>query len=123
MEILPNEQTDRRLGPHGEWLQRIGDIVTVGLTRGAVDQLGQIVHIELPAQHTQLARGDTAVVIESSKAATDCEAPLSGTVAAVNTGLYSDPDVINESPELAGWLYRLSHINEQEWRDMHPQEV
>ena len=106
---------DRRLGPHGEWLIRVGGVVTVGLTRDSVDQLGELVRIQLPTVNASLAKDSVAVVLESSKAAIDCTTPLSGRVAAVNFGLFSNPGLLNESPEEAAWLYRLDKIVDQEW--------
>lgn len=116
MEALPSEQRERKIGPHGEWLERHQDVVTVGFTRRVIDQLGQVVHVQLPKVQTLLAKGDIAVVVESSKAATDCETPVGGTVVAANLSLYNVPDILNESPESAGWLYRLNGVSEQEWQ-------
>ena len=109
---------DRRLGPHGQWLVREGDIVTVGLTRNSVDQLGPLVHIQLPMVHATLTPDSVAVVLESSKAAIDCQSPLSGRVVAINMSVFANPGLLNESPEGAGWLYRLDMVNDIEWQKL-----
>ncbi len=106
---------ERRVSANGEWLERDGSIVTVGLTRRAVDQLGTVVSVHLPEVTETIHRGDVAVVVESSKAAIDCESPMSGTVKAVNFQLLSSPDLLNEAPEHDGWLYRLEHVDDHEW--------
>ena len=106
--------SDRRLGPHGEWLVREDGVVTVGLTRSSVDQMGPLVHIQLPAVNSSLSKNSVAVVVESCKAAIDCLAPLSGTVLAVNVGLFDNPGLLNESPEET-WLYRLNAVVIGEW--------
>lgn len=107
---------DRRLGTHGEWLVRDGEVVTVGLTRSSVDQLGPLVHIQLPTPNSMLARDSVAVVLESSKAAIDCQTSISGRVIAINMSVFANPGLLNESPEGAGWLYRLDKINDAEWQ-------
>ena len=107
---------DRRLGPHGEWLVRVGDVVTVGLMRDSVDQLGSLVHVQLPTVNSMLTKDSVAVVLESSKAAIDCFAPISGRVAAANLSLFANPGLLNESPQTAGWLYRLDKITDLEWQ-------
>ena len=109
---------DRRLGPHGEWLVREGAVVTVGLTRNSVDQLGPLVHIQLPTVNTNLTPDSVAVVLESSKAAIDCESPLSGRVVAINMSVFANPGLLNESPEGAGWLYRLDKVSDEEWHEL-----
>jgi glycine cleavage system H protein len=107
---------DRRRGSHGEWLVRVGDVVTVGLTRDSVDQLGPLVHIQLPTINSTLTRDSLVVVLESSKAAIDCYAPICGRVVAINTSVFANPGLLNESPEGAGWLYRLDKVSDQEWQ-------
>ena len=55
-----------------------------------------------------LAKGDTAAVVDSVKAAADVYAPVSGTVSAVNAALEGEPELVNTDPELGGWLFRLT---------------
>jgi glycine cleavage system H protein len=106
---------DRRAGPHGEWLEREGNVVTVGLTRPMAEQLGTIIGVHFPEITANIHRGEVAVVLEASKAAIDCEAPVSGTVKAVNFSLIDSPGLVNEAPEFDGWLYRLENVEDHEW--------
>ena len=106
---------ERRLSPNGEWLERQEDVVTVGLTRAAVARLGTIVGVHYSQAAASVHQGDVVVVIESSKAAIDCEAPLSGCVKAKNQALHSSPHLLNQAPESAGWLYRLEQVDDHEW--------
>ena len=110
---LPNEM--RRFGPTGEWLDRNEAVVTVGLTQETVADIGDISFVSLPELFSTLVAGEVAFVIESSKAAIDCETPLSGTVVAVNERLVEEPALLKDHPEGEGWLYRLKDINETEW--------
>lgn len=99
---------ERYTGEHGEWVAVEGTMATVGLTQSALDTLGEIVWIELPKKASTLQAGDTAVVVESAKAATDIVSPLSGTVTEVNEALLPSLKLLNEDPESGGWLYRVS---------------
>ena len=109
---------NRRFGPHGEWLERDGSVVTVGLTTEMVDHIGEVAFVELPKVATPVHVGQVAVVVESSKAAIDCESPLSGTVVEVNNQLHSLPALLNSDPEATGWLYRIDGVREEEWQTM-----
>ena len=80
---------------------------TVGITPYAQEQLGDIVYVELPKVGQKLKAGDEAAVVESVKAASEIYSPVSGTVTAVNTNLSGDPSLINSSPEIDGWIFKL----------------
>jgi len=98
-----------------EWIADNGDgTVTVGITAVATDQLGDLVYVELPKVGAQITRGDGCAVVESTKAAADVYAPISGVVTAVNTDLAEQPGRVNESPYAAGWLFKLKPANAAE---------
>ena len=94
-----------------EWIKLDASLGTVGITRYAKDELGEIVYVQLPSVGQILKQGEEAVVLESTKAAADIYAPVSGEVIAVNEALQRE---INSSPEDAGWLFkiRLTHASE-----------
>jgi len=89
-----------------EWLRVEGDLVVVGITAHAADQLGDVVFVELPEVGTQVAAGDDACVIESVKAASDILAPLDGEIVAVNTALEKNPGSVNDDA-LATWFFKM----------------
>lgn len=91
-----------------EWVEIEGDTATVGITDYAQAQLGDITFVEMPEAGKVLARGDTAAVVDSVKAAADVYAPVSGTVSAVNAALDDEPELVNTDAELTGWLFRLT---------------
>ena len=91
-----------------EWVEVAGATATIGITRYAADQLGDIVFVELPAVGSTLVAGGDAAVVESVKAASDVYAPLSGKVAETNEDLSADPALLNADPEGKGWMFRLS---------------
>ncbi|MEQ1900992.1 MAG: glycine cleavage system protein GcvH, partial [Devosia sp.] len=70
-----------------EYIRVEGATGTVGITRYAQDQLGDIVFVELPSVGKKLKKGDEAAVVESVKAASEIYAPVSGTVTEVNLTL------------------------------------
>ncbi len=90
-----------------EWLRREGDVVTVGITAHAAEQLGDLVFIELPRVGAKLTQGASAAVVESVKAASDIYAPVSGTVTAVNQSVADAPDSINQDA-YGAWLFKLA---------------
>jgi glycine cleavage system H protein len=90
-----------------EWLRADGADGTVGITRYAADELGDVVFVELPKVGRMLTRGETFGVIESVKTASDLYAPVAGEVIEVNGALAGAPDLINTDPYAAGWIIRL----------------
>jgi len=90
-----------------EWLRIEGDLVVVGITEHAAEQLGDVVFVELPEAETMVARGDEVCVIESVKAASDILAPLEGEIVEVNPALSDNPALVNEDPLGEGWFFKL----------------
>ncbi|MEX0351486.1 MAG: glycine cleavage system protein GcvH [Paracoccaceae bacterium] len=90
-----------------EWLVVEDDVVTVGITAHAAEQLGDIVFVELPEVGTEVAKDDEIVVIESVKAASDILAPLDGEVVEVNEALADEPGKVNDDPTGAGWFFKI----------------
>ena len=90
-----------------EWIRVEGDIATVGITNYAQEQLGDLVFVELPEVGRTLAKGDSAVVVESVKAASDVYAPADGEITAVNDKLVTDPALVNSAAAGDGWLWKM----------------
>ncbi|MCT4609303.1 MAG: glycine cleavage system protein GcvH [Pelagimonas sp.] len=90
-----------------EWLLVEGDLVVVGITAHAAEQLGDVVFVELPEAGTEVAKDDEVVVIESVKAASDILAPLDGEIVEVNEPLADDPGKVNEDPEGGAWFFKM----------------
>jgi glycine cleavage system H protein len=90
-----------------EWIDVDGSTATVGITRYAQEQLGDIVFVEVPSIGTKVTKGGDAAVVESVKAASDVYAPVSGTVTEGNAALESEPALVNTAPESDGWFFKL----------------
>ncbi|HET7671853.1 MAG TPA: glycine cleavage system protein GcvH [Burkholderiales bacterium] len=98
-----------------EWIADNGDgTVTVGITAVATEQLGDLVYVELPKAGTRVDRGSTCAVVESTKAASDVYAPVSGEVVAANEDLGGEPQKVNQAPYKGGWLFRIKLANPKE---------
>lgn len=89
-----------------EWLRVEGDLVVVGITEHASEQLGDVVFVELPEPETKVTKGDEICVIESVKAASDILAPVDGEIVAVNEALSDNPALVNEDP-LGAWFFKM----------------
>jgi len=97
-----------------EWLTVHQGEATVGITDYAQEQLGDIVFVEAAEIGKQLKKGDTAVVVESVKAASDVYAPLDGEIIAANDALSSDPSLVNSAAVGAGWLWKMKLADESQ---------
>ncbi len=91
------------------WLEPGGSgMATVGVTRYAQGELGDILFVELPEPGAELAQGQSFGVIESVKTASELIAPASGRVVEVNEALREEPWQVNDSPEDDGWILKMS---------------
>ena len=99
--------TDLRYTKDHEWVRTDGDEATIGITKYAADQLGDIVFVELPASGTSIEQFATIGVVESVKAVSDLFAPVSGEVTAANEDLTGKPEVVNSDPYGDGWMLRV----------------
>ena len=102
-----------------EWIADNKDgTVTIGITAIATEQLGDLVYVELPKPGTRVEKGSTIAVVESTKAASDVYAPLSGEVVEANAELSDTPQKVNESPYEGGWLFKLKLSNPKEMGEL-----
>ncbi|MBX9654041.1 glycine cleavage system protein GcvH [bacterium] len=90
-----------------EWLQIVGDVGTIGITRFAVDQLTDLVYVELPPVGRALHAGDSFGVVESVKAVSDIYAPVAGEVIEANQTVVNDPSLLGTDPYEKGWLIKI----------------
>jgi glycine cleavage system H protein len=95
---------DCRYSESHEYVRPEGDLVRLGISSFAVDQLGDIVFVELPAVGAALAKGSSFGSVESVKAVEDLMAPVSGTVEARNEAVLASPEELQNDPYGEGWL-------------------
>ncbi|PSP95305.1 glycine cleavage system protein H [Halobacteriales archaeon QS_1_68_44] len=90
-----------------EWARRDGQMVHVGITEFAQDELGDVVFVELPEVGDTVTREREFGVIESIKAVSDLYAPVGGEVTGVNEALFDAPELVNEDPFGDGWMLEI----------------
>src|SRR5688572_30024439 len=96
-----------RFSKSHEWLRVDGGVATVGITKYAAEQLGDVVFVELPNAGKKVSAGGEVAVVESVKAASEIYAPVSGEVTESNAAVKDDPTKVNADPEGAGWFFRM----------------
>jgi len=94
-----------------EWIRIDGDLAVVGITEFAQSELGEIVFCDLPAKGKSVKPGEALCVVESTKAASDVYAPISGKVAEANAALSDTPALINSDPYTNGWMVKLEDFD------------
>src|SRR5436305_12247482 len=99
--------SETRYTDQHEWVRIDGDEATIGITRYAAEQLGDVVFVEVPEPGRSLGAGGEAAVVESVKAASEVYAPITGEVIASNAAIADDPAKVNADPEGEGWFFKL----------------
>ncbi|HEY8375757.1 MAG TPA: glycine cleavage system protein GcvH [Nannocystis sp.] len=100
--------SDLRYTKDHEWARREADgTITVGITAHAVDSLGDITVVTLPAVGTRVEAGKHFGDIDSVKAVSELYAPVTGEVVAVNDQLESAPELVNTGCYGDGWMIRI----------------
>ena len=102
-----------------EWT-RLGDdnVVVVGISDHAQEQLGDVVFVELPSIGDSVMSGDEAAVVESVKAASEVYSPFTGEVVEVNEALEGNPELVNSSPYEDGWFFKLK-VSDENLENIH----
>jgi glycine cleavage system H protein len=90
-----------------EYVRVEGGMGVVGITDYAQSQLGDVVFVELPPIGQSLSKGAEAATVESVKAASEVNAPVSGEVVEVNSALTDSPGLVNEDPSGKGWFLKI----------------
>lgn len=102
-----------------EWARLEEDgTVTVGITDYAQEALGDVVYVEHPEVGQTVNAQSEAGVVESVKAASDINAPVSGTVIAINEALEDSPETVNQDPFGDGWFFRIEADDIAELEDL-----
>ena len=98
---------DVRYAEDHEWAKKNGEVIRIGISDYAQDQLGDIVFVELPQAGDIFAKGDEFGTVESVKAVSELYMPLGGKIAAVNTTLEDAPEKVNTAPYADGWMIEV----------------
>jgi len=102
---------DLRYTTDHEWVRVGADgSVRVGITAFAQDALGDVVFVSLPAVGDAVTAGDSCGAVESTKSVSEINAPVSGTVTAVNAALDATPELVNTDPYGEGWMFEVGDV-------------
>jgi glycine cleavage system H protein len=95
---------DCRYADSHEYARAEGELVRIGISAFAVDQLGDIVFVELPEVGASLSQGSSFGSVESVKAVEEVIAPISGVIEARNEAVLASPEELQNDPYGEGWL-------------------
>ena len=98
---------DRKYTKDHEWIKIENDSGTVGITAYAVEQLGDVVHLELPEVGTRFKSGESFGTVESTKTVSDLFMPVDGEIIARNDALLDAPEELPEDPHGKAWLVKI----------------
>ena len=90
-----------------EWILKKDGTLTVGISSYAVEQLGDIVHIDLPDLGDSFEKGDSFGTVESTKTVSDLYTPASGEIIEINEKITENPEKIAQDPYSFGWLIKV----------------
>ena len=110
--------TDRTYLQSHEWHKLDGDVVTIGITQTAADELTDITYVALPKVGDKLSANSRFGEIESVKATSDLYSGVSGEITAINEKLTSEPGLVNTDPFEAGWMIKLKPANAAEVKSL-----
>ena len=100
-----------------EYVRLEGENATIGISAFAIDQLGDIVFLELPAVGDTINKGESFGTVESVKAVEDLNAPVTGTVTECNDAMVDSPENLAEDPYGKGWLIKVKAENPSDTDD------
>ena len=114
MKILPNLfYTESH-----EWVLIENEIVTIGITDFAQNELGDIVFLELPDEGVEIIKNEIFGTVEAVKTVADLYSPMSGKVINVNEDLNNEPELVNHDPFGMGWLIKIQTISSSQSKNL-----
>lgn len=109
---------DVRYAEDHEWVKMNGDVIRIGISDYAQDQLGDIVFVELPEVGDIIERTVQFGTVESVKAVSELLMPVGGEIVAVNTSLQESPELVNSDPYDNGWMIEVNLGNPTEYDEL-----
>jgi glycine cleavage system H protein len=97
-----------------EWVRLNGDVARVGITDFAQDSLGDVVFVQLPDVGLDVIAGASISEIESTKSVSDIYSPVTGVITTVNDALVDQPELVNQDPYGAGWMFEVQSSDASE---------
>ena len=109
---------EKKFTKEHEWVEKRDQIIIVGITEFAQDQLGDIVSIELPQVSSSFKQNDVMIIIDSVKASSDIYCPVDGEIIEINEKLETEPELLNNSPYEDGWLIKVEISDNSEFKKL-----
>jgi glycine cleavage system H protein len=106
-----------------EWARLEGDVVVIGISDYAQDQLGDVVYVELPQAQDQFENGEVFGTVESVKAVSELFVPIAGEVVAVNAALADTPEAVNADPYGTGWMIHIKPSDPENFETLMTREA
>lgn len=110
---MANIQNNLKYSKTHEWVNEEDNLVVIGLSDFAQEELGDIVFINLPVEGDNVVAGEAFADVESVKAVSDVYSPVTGVVAEINEELIDNPALVNEAPYDA-WFIKVSDVEDTE---------
>tara|TARA_Y100001970_G_scaffold130159_1_gene160526 strand:+ start:1174 stop:1554 length:381 start_codon:yes stop_codon:yes gene_type:complete len=107
--------SEKKYSKKHEWVELNGDTATVGITKHATEMLGDIVFVEVPENGKSVEKDGQAAIVESTKAASDVNSPMTGNVTEGNKSIVDDPSSVNSDPEKEGWFFKIKIKDKSEF--------
>jgi len=98
---------DIRYSDDHEWARQEGDLIKMGISDYAQDQLGDIIFVELPEIGKKFEKGEECGTVESVKTVSEIYMPVSGEIQATNQNLAQHPEMVNNEPYTGGWMIQI----------------
>lgn len=96
-----------------DWIEILeNNLVRIGITEYAQDQLGDVVYVELPDVGDELEAGEELGTVESVKSVSEILAPVTGKVTSINEFLENSPELVNEDAMGEGWFVEIEATGE-----------
>ena len=114
-----NNPVDYKYSKSDEWVKVEGTTATIGITDYAQEQLSDVVFVEItPTVGSSVQKGKVFGTIESVKAASDINLPVSGKVVSINDRLADSPEKVNTDPFTTAWMIKIELSDPSELNDM-----
>jgi len=110
--------SDIRFTEEHEWVKLDGDIVVIGISEYATEELGEVVFVELSEKGKEIEKTAEFGSVESVKTVSGLFSPLDGEIVDVNQAVVDNPELINQSPQDEGWLVKLRPHDKEEWYEL-----
>jgi glycine cleavage system H protein len=105
--VADETPSELRYTDQHEWLRDDGDVIAIGITAFAQEQLGDVVYVDLPSPGAEVEQGQAFGEVESTKSVSDLYAPVTGVVVERNEDLDERPELVNLDPYGQGWMVTI----------------